>query len=60
MKTTFEAVVDGTSGDTWLMPVHAKFLNTEILREWRRRPLGRQRDASSRSTSPFRRVASKT
>ena len=31
LKTSFEAVVDGTSGDTWLMPVTARFLQTEIL-----------------------------
>jgi hypothetical protein len=31
LKTAFEAVVDGTSGDTWLRPVNARFLNTEII-----------------------------
>jgi hypothetical protein len=31
LKTSFEAVVDGTSGDTWLMPVNARFLDTEVI-----------------------------
>ena len=31
LQATFEAVVDGTSGDTWLTPVRAKFLDTEVI-----------------------------
>ena len=30
LKTRFEAVVDGTSGDTWLTPVDAAFLKTTL------------------------------
>jgi hypothetical protein len=30
LTTTFQAVVDGTSGDTWLTPVNARLINTEI------------------------------
>ena len=31
LRTTFEATVDGTNGDTYLHPVDAKFLQTEFL-----------------------------
>ena len=30
LRTKFEAVVDGTSGDTWLTPVDASFLQTSL------------------------------
>jgi hypothetical protein len=31
LKTTFHAVVDGTSGDTYLEPVNAQFLNSSLV-----------------------------
>jgi hypothetical protein len=30
LKTTFHAIVDGTSGDTYLQPVNARILNTSL------------------------------
>jgi hypothetical protein len=33
LRTKFEAVVDGTSGDTWLTPVDAAFLQTTLTAE---------------------------
>lgn len=31
LKTQFHAVVDGTSGDTYLQPVHAQFLHSSLV-----------------------------
>jgi hypothetical protein len=31
LKTTFHAIVDGTNGDTFLSPVDASFLSTELI-----------------------------
>jgi hypothetical protein len=31
LDTTFHSIVDGTSGNTWLQPVRAKFLRTTIV-----------------------------
>ena len=60
LDTTFEAVVDGTNGDTFLTGVTAKFLQTTVFREGRGdRDQGREGPDDVASTWPSRTAASR-